>query len=411
MEISVKYHHGIDQFRETCSQLELSNDGQSSNFIMLEEFFKINAGLSEEHRKISLGTLRNIKKRFDKHEETHKKLKELIKKIKPNFCIQCQQDEIFSTRLLPPFCAESDFFKAWQTQTWQEGCQKEKICNLSEFPKKAVALVEYFIQYNAVPKSISLDISLWGFCLTHFLSSEYLETMASLIKQTLLSDPDRLFDSVGYYFGTMKNENVGKEILSPLATFLSLFFDQNLNRNIPDTILNVLISSQEDDFACFLLGYCSFFGKGVKKDIQKALSYLIIGSENQFPPVQNLLGFCYTSGLDGEDKKQKGIALLKAAALQGYAAAQNNLAFCLLKGNGTDKDIAEAVFYFQKAARQGYAIAQYHYGYFFHYGIGVKPNLDEAAFWYGEAAKQGNIPAKQVLERLCTPEVGLGFLI
>ncbi|MBO7496201.1 MAG: agmatine deiminase family protein [Salinivirgaceae bacterium] len=89
--------------------------------------------------------------------------------------------------------------------------------------------------------------------------------------------------------------------------------------------------------AQFYLAWCYKYGEGVKKDIAKAVEWLMIAAEQGYAPAQNCLGFCYEFGDGVEKDLNKAIEWYTKAAEQGDIRAQSNLILCLDELNGKNK--------------------------------------------------------------------------
>ena len=89
--------------------------------------------------------------------------------------------------------------------------------------------------------------------------------------------------------------------------------------------------------AQFYLAWCYKYGEGVKKDISKAIEWLMKTAEQGYAPAQNGLGFCYEFGDGVEKDLNKAIEWYTKAAEQGDVRAQSNLILCLDELNGKNK--------------------------------------------------------------------------
>jgi len=59
----------------------------------------------------------------------------------------------------------------------------------------------------------------------------------------------------------------------------------------------------------------------VKKNLQKAVKYFLIGVKNDIPAAQYTLGLLYFEGVEVPENKMEGLTLLNLAAAAGHAAA------------------------------------------------------------------------------------------
>ena len=112
---------------------------------------------------------------------------------------------------------------------------------------------------------------------------------------------------------------------------------------------------------------------------------------------QFYLGLSYDKGKGVPKDVRKAIEWYTKAAEQGHIIAQYNLALCYRYDY---KDARAAVEWYTKAAEQGYALAQNSLGYCYEIGIGVPIDERKAIEWYTKAAEQGMNEAKDALKRL-----------
>ena len=126
----------------------------------------------------------------------------------------------------------------------------------------------------------------------------------------------------------------------------------------------ILAAKQGNVDAQYNLGECYYFGKGTKKDIEKAIEW-------------------YT-----------------AAANHGHSEAQFRLGECYNSGTGVSVNVNEAIRWYKMAAEQGHAESQYNLGncYYYGIGIGIEKNDDEAEKWYKMAADRGHLKAQDQLK-------------
>ncbi|MCO6492144.1 MAG: sel1 repeat family protein [Phaeodactylibacter sp.] len=132
----------------------------------------------------------------------------------------------------------------------------------------------------------------------------------------------------------------------------------------------------------YVLGYRYYYGKGVQKDLDKALFWLNEAAERGVPEAQYELGLIYLEKEETVRDINKGVSLLERAGKQGNLDAQTTLADFYL-----DKENYErAALWIQKVAEQGCPTCQYVLGMLYLNGLGIGKNLDEEAkiFWEQE---------------------------
>ena len=165
------------------------------------------------------------------------------------------------------------------------------------------------------------------------------------------------------------SEEFGQQVTQSFIEGLSLLKKKGDTKNIDsinkNTDINTLfkLANQGNKEGEYYLGYCYYYGKGIKQDYNEAVKWY------------------------------------KLAADQGYETAQYNLGECYYYGEGVKQDYYEAVKWYKLAAEQGYKSAQCDLGYCYENGRGVKQDYNEAVKWYKLAAEQGNIEAKEKIER------------
>ena len=142
----------------------------------------------------------------------------------------------------------------------------------------------------------------------------------------------------------------------------------------------------------------------------------------------SLLGLLYFYGRGVDKNAEEAISWYRKAAIQGDPQAQYKLIECYLYGRGTVKNTEEAkkwfeayhdecedpydkywigfpwddersaVKWFSKLAEQGNSEAQYHLGLCYLLGYGVDKNVEEAVKWLEKAAKDELTDAQEELD-------------
>ena len=138
------------------------------------------------------------------------------------------------------------------------------------------------------------------------------------------------------------------------------------------------------------LGYAFFFGKGVPKSYEKAVSWYEKSAAQGNANALNNLGSCYEKGQGVEQDKAQAVSLYRQAAEAGFAPAQDNYALQLCRGAGIPKDVPEAFRWHLKAAQQGWRPAFARVAAHYARGAGVEQNQIEAGRWHSlaEATKE-----------------------
>ena len=111
-----------------------------------------------------------------------------------------------------------------------------------------------------------------------------------------------------------------------------------------------------DPEMCAFLGKEFYYGWNVPQDLDRALRYLTVASENGDAISQFTLGFMYLIGRGTERDQDKALKLFLQAAEQGVPEAMYNVANILLtKDNEKNKD--EALEWLKRSANAGYDAA------------------------------------------------------
>lgn len=144
-----------------------------------------------------------------------------------------------------------------------------------------------------------------------------------------------------------------------------------------------------DPKALYTLSACYGLGKGVEKDLAKAVELCKKAAEQGDATAQRTLGWCYQNGEGVERNITKAAEWYQKSAEQGDATAQCNLGVFYEVGEGVEKDTVKAVKWYRKSAEQGCMQAQNNLGTCYQRGEGVKQDMEEAMHWFQKAANQG----------------------
>ncbi len=116
-----------------------------------------------------------------------------------------------------------------------------------------------------------------------------------------------------------------------------------------------------------------------------------------YAKAQANLGWMYQTGKGLPKDLKKAVEWYLKAAKQDHTIAKNNLGVMHESGWGTKKNLKRAAYWYREAASTGYSYGQYNYGKMLLEGAGVDKNPKEAAYWLGLAALQGVDEAKGLL--------------
>jgi TPR repeat protein len=154
-------------------------------------------------------------------------------------------------------------------------------------------------------------------------------------------------------------------------------------------------------WAQFTLGCRYKDGKGVKKDLKRAVVLYNLASEQGYAVAQHNLGCMYRDGQGVNKDDKRAFEFYTLAADQGYAHAQFDLGIVYEHGQeGVNKDEKRAVELFTLAADQGHARAQCSLGCIYAIGQCVEKSYTKAREWISKAAAQGDENAINALKAL-----------
>ena len=116
-----------------------------------------------------------------------------------------------------------------------------------------------------------------------------------------------------------------------------------------------------------------------------------------YAKAQANVAWMYQTGKGLEKDLNKAVEWYLKAAKQDHNIAQNNLGVMYENGWGTKKNLKRATYWYREAASTGYSYGQYNYGKMLLDGAGIDKNQNEAAYWLGLSALQGVDDAKGLL--------------
>ena len=152
--------------------------------------------------------------------------------------------------------------------------------------------------------------------------------------------------------------------------------------------------------AQLLVAEAYFYGRGPKKDHQKAFQWYQQAAKAQNHDAEASLGLCYLHGYGCEPSDWQAVQCFLLAVEGGNVVAMTNLAYCYMNDRGVEKDVKEGFRLAQRAAERGHAPGQVMLAECFLLGLGVERNQKEAEVWLKAAARQGNKRAIRLLETL-----------
>jgi len=165
-----------------------------------------------------------------------------------------------------------------------------------------------------------------------------------------------------------------------------------------ESVKNFLAAQRGEAQAQRELGWDYQNGKGVEKNLEKAVLWYRKAAEQEHADAQNDMGVMYENGWGVEKDNVQALAWFRKAAERKLAIAQMNIGrFHYYGKGGLQKSFQAAAAWYWKAAENGNAKAQFLFGAMYEKGEGVNEDLGEALAWYKKSAAQGYKEAKNRL--------------
>ena len=146
----------------------------------------------------------------------------------------------------------------------------------------------------------------------------------------------------------------------------------------------------EDGDTLDSMAICYRDGKGVEKDLDKAISCFEKAIKNGYIPAASRLAKLYRNEASKKDL-QKAIYWNELAAETGDSSAMFNLGY-IYRNEKSVMNLAKAVDWYTKAAEKGDAGAMYNLGRLYRNEESFK-NIDKAIEWYTKASEHGDVDA------------------
>ncbi|CDZ81944.1 Putative beta-lactamase HcpC precursor [Candidatus Rubidus massiliensis] len=166
------------------------------------------------------------------------------------------------------------------------------------------------------------------------------------------------------------------------------------NINMAKKLLEVSYKNDGNAMACSLLAMMHEKGEGYKQDFQKAAKYYEEGALAGDSHCQYAIGIKYLIGQGVDQNLDKAMEWLKLASDNGNNEATMEVGCCY----GKKEDYQNAISWFENAAKQGNAKAKYYLGLYYLEGLGVDSNEQTAKYWFNEALKSGDKRALKFLK-------------
>ena len=154
-----------------------------------------------------------------------------------------------------------------------------------------------------------------------------------------------------------------------------------------------LLSQQGNAVAQLGLGSMYEQGKGVTKDIVKAVEMYEKSAKEGCSKALERLGSMYSNGVGVKKDPTKAAEMYEKSAQQGQPQAQHIMGCIYEEGIGLPINLSKAKEWYEKSAQQGYSDAQCSLGTLYGEGIGVNQDLTKAFELFQKSAEQGNTVA------------------
>jgi TPR repeat protein len=145
----------------------------------------------------------------------------------------------------------------------------------------------------------------------------------------------------------------------------------------------------------YLLAECFLFGKGVSRNPEAAVALLRDAAEMEHPGrALDLLATCHHKGWGVEMDAAEAARLYRRACDKGYYNAYANLGVLYMTGEGVPRSPARAVRLFRDGVEEGNALCMFFYAAAHLDGLGVERDADAARAWFVRAARAGSSRAQ-----------------
>jgi TPR repeat protein len=176
------------------------------------------------------------------------------------------------------------------------------------------------------------------------------------------------------------------------------YFGIGTRRNFAKALQWAAAAAPRSAHAQTCLGHALQHGRGVAKDLRRALEWYKKAARAGDAQAQVYLGYAYDSGEGIAKSVRRAIFWYERAAAQGEANASYNLGQIYFERG--EKGFSQAVSWWRKAAMRGHRKAQCNLAAAYENGTGLKANARHACHWYLKAIAQGDRLAQANLVRL-----------
>ena len=155
-----------------------------------------------------------------------------------------------------------------------------------------------------------------------------------------------------------------------------------------------------DPNAQFSLAVLYLSGRGVERDVAKALDLHRKAADQGLVAAEHGLGVFYYQGMGVKQDYAEALKWFGRAAAKGFAESEFNLGVMYFNSEGVRRDEIEVVKWISLAAARKFAPAQYRLGRMYEAGVIFATNPDAALHWYRQAEANGSRQAAAARARL-----------
>lgn len=189
-----------------------------------------------------------------------------------------------------------------------------------------------------------------------------------------LNDDHPQIDSIHqFYFKSQKY------CFNKIARWFDYFLGQNLDVK---------------NMAQNLLGNIFYNGKGIMKDINKAIYYFELSAKQKEPKALYNLAVIHFSTEHGMFNIEKGMKYMESSAIYNYVEAQVFMGYIYLTGFFIQQNTKKAIYYFELAQFLNNDRAQFYLGVIYYIGIHTKQDMEKAKYNFMNSSNKENKYAK-----------------
>jgi TPR repeat protein len=149
-------------------------------------------------------------------------------------------------------------------------------------------------------------------------------------------------------------------------------------------------AAKGNSMAQFNLAVLYLTGRGVERDISKAVDWHLKAAAQGLPAAEHGLGVIYYQGLAVDKDYAQALKWFRRAAARGFAESEFNIGVMYFNRQGVKRDDIEVVKWVTLAAARKFAPAEHRLGQMYENGVIFIKDLQSALHWYGLAAGHGH---------------------